>query len=70
MQKQSKFNLFIYQSGLEFSSKSNEIGFNAVSPVSFMQIRLKKTFLFWPLSGNISGQNIVPYQILAHYIEK
>ena len=40
-----KFNLFIYQSGVEFSSESNEIGFNAVSLVSFMQIRLKNPFL-------------------------
>ena len=34
-----------YQIGEEFSSKSNEIVFKAVSLVSFMQIRLKKTFL-------------------------
>ena len=60
MQKQSKFNLFIYQSGVEFSGKSNEIVFNAVSLISFMQIRLKNTFLqlniFAPV-GNLSGQN-------------
>ena len=73
MQKQSKFNLFIYQSGVEFSGESNKIVFNAVSPVSFMQIRLKTHFynqIILPLLGNLSGQNKVLYQILAYYIEK
>ena len=38
-----------------------------------MQIRLKTPFLqliFSPLLESLSGQNIVPYQILAYYIEK
>ena len=34
-------NLFLYQIGVEFSGKSNEIGFNAVSLVSFKQNRHK-----------------------------
>ena len=58
----------LYQSGVEFSDKSNEIVFNTVSPVSFMQIRLKTHFYNWiflPLSGNLLGQNRAPYQILA-----
>ena len=66
-------NLFIYQFRVEFSGKSNVIVFNAVYPVSFMQIRLKTHFynqIFLPLSGNLSGQNKVPYQILAYNIEK
>ena len=37
--------MLIYQIGAEFSGKSNEIVFNAVSLVSFMQIRLKNPFL-------------------------
>ena len=63
----------LYQSGVEFSDKSKEIVFNAVSLVSFMQIRLKTHFHNWifsPLSGNLSGQNKVPGQILAYLIEK
>ena len=37
--------LFIYQSGVEFSDESNELVFNAVSLISFMQIMLKTPFL-------------------------
>ena len=41
--------------------------------MGFMQIRLKTHFYNWiflQLSEKLSGQNIVPYQILAYYIEK
>ena len=37
--KQSKFNLLIYQIGVEFSGKSNKTVFIAVALVSFMQIK-------------------------------
>ena len=59
--------MFIYQSGVEFSSKFNEIGSNAVSLVSFMQIRFKNPFLqLTPVSSDLLGQNILPIQILFH----
>ena len=64
--KLSKFNLFVYQSRVEFSDESNEIVFNTVSPVSFMQIKFKTHFYIWiflSLSENLLGQNRAPYQI-------
>ena len=67
MQKQSKFNLFIYQSGVEFSSKSNEIGLNAVSLVSFMQIRLKNPFLQLNIFATV-GESIRPkYSTISNF---
>ena len=59
----------MYQIGVEFSGESNEKGFNTVTFVSFMQIRLKNPFLqlnIFATVGQISGQNKVPYQILAY----
>ena len=41
MQKQSKFNLFIYQSGVEFSSESDEIVFNGTEVVFLKSAHMK-----------------------------
>ena len=54
VQKQSKFNLFIYQSGVEFLGKSNEIVYKVLSLISFMLIRFEKNTTFLQLNIDAS----------------
>ena len=66
--------MFIYHIGVEFSSKSDKIVFNAVALVSFIQIRLKKPFLQLNIFATVGefirpkSSTISPFIILYHHL--
>ena len=57
----------MYQIGVEFSDKSNEIGFKTASFVSLMQIRLKNPFLQLNIFATVWESIRSKYSTIANF---